>query len=445
MALTTTPTDVSPANIKQSSPAKYVDLNDFINAVNAPDNRDALVKTFGDQGITGFLKLVGAVTNVGEADEVTWWEETRLHPVQEVNLSATAATAMTRIYTASGSVNVRVNDVVVLEDGETRAFVTAVSATGLTVAAFDAAGLPAISATSATAVKHKIVGNMYAQGSDQPSEFYESNVNKYTNPFMIIKDIYKVTGSQATNKSWVMVNGQKYWYLKAQEDFNRRFENWRETMLLLGKKVSGAATANISNISGSEGYFSAIEDNGIVSPKLTAVSGIDDLIDEMDVQGAVSDEYAMFLSRNQDLAIDDMLAYGLATALTNGLPAQFGTFNNSEEMAVALGFKSFSRGGRSFHKRSWKLLNEQNLLKDTDFKGAIVPTGMMADAKTGKYVPSLEMNYKSAPNENRLMKSWLTGSILGATNQTTDAGQFNYLSEVNLVTRARNQHVLIKY
>jgi hypothetical protein len=36
--------------------------------VNKPDNRDLLVKTYGNQGITGFLQMVGAVKSNGAAD-----------------------------------------------------------------------------------------------------------------------------------------------------------------------------------------------------------------------------------------------------------------------------------------------------------------------------------------------------------------------------------------
>ena len=447
MALTSTPTDHSPAVIKQSSPAKYVDLNDFLNVIPKPDNRADLVKAFGDQGITGFLEIVGAVTNVGEADEVTFWEETRLHPVQLVHLAATAASALTKTYTASGSVVVRANDVILLEDGSTRAYVTAVSSTGYAVAAFDSdAPIPAIGATGYT--EHKIIGNSYGQGTDQPSEYFESNVVRRTNPFMIIKDIYKVTGSQATNKSWVKLpNGQEYWYLKAQEDMNKRFKNWRETMLVAGELVKGSATANITTIDGSEGLFSAIQDRGIVAPSFVATTGLalfDELIEEYDVQGAACDEYMGFFTTSLMLAFDGMLAYGLASSMTNGLPSQFGNFANSEQMAVNLGFKSFTRGGRTFHNKRWKLLNDPTLLGGTDFKGVLIPTGMAVDAKTGKSVPVLEMNYKSGPNENRLMKSWATESVLGARTGTKDIAQINYLSEVNLVTRAANQYTLFK-
>ena len=56
--------------------ADYVSLYDL---ANKEDNRDMLVKTFGAQGITGFLQMVGAIKANGTADEVQYWEETRLH------------------------------------------------------------------------------------------------------------------------------------------------------------------------------------------------------------------------------------------------------------------------------------------------------------------------------------------------------------------------------
>jgi hypothetical protein len=56
----------------------------------------------------------------------------------------------------------------------------------------------------------------------------------------------------------------------------------------------------------------------------------------------------------------------------------------------------------------------------------------------------LEMNYKAANGYSREMEHWMTGSILGVTNTNEDSLQFNYRSECNLITRAANQHVLIK-
>ena len=49
----------------------------------------------------------------------------------------------------------------------------------------------------------------------------------------------------------------------------------------------------------------------------------------------------MYLNRTQDLAIDDLLANGIATQVTAGLSGQFGAFTPAD-MAVELGFKSFT-------------------------------------------------------------------------------------------------------
>ena len=118
-------------------------------------------------------------------------------------------------------------------------------------------------------------------------------------------------------------------------------------------------------------------------------------------------------------------------------------------MAVELGFQSFTRGGYTFHKHDWKLLNEPTLLGAStaaaaEFIGAIIPMSTVVDAKSGDRNPSLELNFKASNGYSREMEHWMTGSILGATNDTKDLVQFNYRSEVALVTRGANRHVLIK-
>jgi len=54
------------------------------------------------------------------------------------------------------------------------------------------------------------------------------------------------------------------------------------------------------------------------------------------------------------------------------------------------------------------------------------------------------MNFKNTNGYSREMEHWITGSFMGATNDTKDIAQFNYRSELALVTRAANRHMLIK-
>ena len=106
----------------------------------------------------------------------------------------------------------------------------------------------------------------YAQGSDQPGQFIESNVIRRTNPYMILKETFKVSGSQATNIGWINVgNGDYRWYVKGEMDTRQRFLDKREMMMLLGENTATAGiTVGGKAVGGSEGYFAAIEDRGIV-------------------------------------------------------------------------------------------------------------------------------------------------------------------------------------
>ena len=273
---------------------------------------------------------------------------------------------------------------------------------------------------------------------------------------MIMKEIYKVTGSQATNIGWVDVGGGDYrWFIKGEADTRQRFIDKREMMMLLGQKnenLSPSTGYGSSAISGSEGYFSAIENRGLVTDGyIDGLVDLDIIITALDRNGA-GPEYALYVDRLQDLALDDIVAKGLATSMTAGVATQFGAFNNSPNMAIELGFKSFGRGGYTFHKHDWKLLNEPTLLGTSaastsagaGFAGVMIPMATVVDPKTGNREFPLEINYKSTNGVSREMQHWLTGSFMGATNSTRDELQFNYLSEIALVTRAANRHVLIK-
>ena len=444
----------------QATPQNYVSLGDLIDPTK-PDVRDLYVQTFGDQGITGFLDLTGAKKNAGTSDKVEWYEEGRLH--KTVTGSYDASANKINLTNNTSAVVARVNDVLLSPAG-TRLLVTAVNAdadgTGSGLPSLSVTQLDGDTATGATddesSVTFAIIGNIYGQGTDQPTQFYQTGLVKRSNPYIITKEMYEVNGSQATNIGWLNVNGQYMWYLKNEMDARKRFMNEREMMLLYsqlpGSSLSFTNGGVTQNIVGSEGYFEAVEKRGITATGTfeaatstsTAIAEMDEIILELDKEGAPS-EYAMYVNRQNSLDIDDMLANGIATATTAGLAGQFGAFNNSPDMAVQLGFKSFTRGGYTFHKHDWKLLNDPTLGAIGGYKGAMVPMSQVADAQTGVKSPALEMNYKAAGNYSREMEHWIEGGgVLGHVTSGKDTVKFNYRSECNLVTRAANQHVVLK-
>ena len=456
MAITANQKSTDVAALLQSSPDKYVSLGDILE-YNKPDNRDLLIETYGDQGITGFLELTGAVKNAGTNDQVQYWEEGRLHKTVTVNGNISGASAENDItITSVGDDQCRVNDVLLTPAGA-RLVVRAVSSS--TITARTMSGLPFTTETAPGVLP--IIGNIYAQGTGQPTSFYKNDVVRRTNDFLITKETYQVNGSQATNIGWINTgNGDYRWYVRGEMDTRKRFMNQREMMMLFAQRFdSTLVAADTDNavladqgeavqITGSEGYFSAVEDRGIVTTgDFDSMADIDKIVLLLDKEGAPS-EYAMYLNTQTSLNMDDMVASGIATSVTAGLPGQFGAFQNSPDMAVQLGFKSFTRGGYTFHKHDWKLLNDPTLLGAFGtplFKGAMVPMTQVADAKTGAKAPALEMNCKGANGYSRDMEHWVTGGgVLGFATDGDDLAKFHYRSECNLITRAANKHVVLK-
>ena len=158
----------------------------------------------------------------------------------------------------------------------------------------------------------------------------------------------------------------------------------------------------------------------------------------------------LFLQRQTSLDFDDMLA-SISGGFSGG--TAFGLFENSEEMALNLGFSGFRRGSYDFYKTSWKYLNDastrggsSNFVNGDNIDGVLVPAGTSTvyDQLLGTNIrrPFLHVRYRASQADDRRMKSWLTGSVGGASTSTLDAMEVNFLSERCLCVQARNNFVL---
>jgi hypothetical protein len=101
----------------------------------------------------------------------------------------------------------------------------------------------------------------------------------------------------------------------------------------------------------------------------------------------------------------------------------YGAFNGASEIAVAMGFKSFQRGGYTFHKKSYEALTHFPMLGAAGFDyagmGIVIPGDAGRDAKSGDSIPALQIRYKAAEGYSREMEHWLTGSA-GLAQATND-------------------------
>ena len=151
----------------------------------------------------------------------------------------------------------------------------------------------------------------------------------------------------------------------------------------------------------------------------------------------------LFLDRGANLGIDDML--GAVNSNYDG-GTSFGVFNNSADMALNLGFSGFRRGSYDFYKTDWKYLNNKSTRGLVGgLEGVLVPAGTSSvyDQNLGQNVkrPFLHVRYRASEADNRKLKTWITGSLGGASSSGTDKMEVHYLSERCLVVQAANNFI----
>ena len=447
-----------------------------------PELYEAEVERYGNRTLSGFLRMVGAEMPM-TSDQVIWSEQNRLHiSYADCAIAANSGGgANLGIDITNGGANTQVSNVVspastvvVMDDfgGELKCFVDASnSATGLiSVQPYTAADLSGLTGL----VKVFVYGSDYQKGQSSAQAISGANAIGGANPMItvnpafttfsnnpiIIRSQYSINGSDTAQIGWVEVatedgTGGYLWYLKAESETRLRFEDYLEMSMVEGElknaAVSPIAGAAGVGIIGTEGLFAAIQNGGNVEVGFTAAAGIDAfdaILKNLDTQGAI-EENMLFLNRNTALDFDDMLA-SISGGYAGG--TAFGLFENSEEMALNLGFSGFRRGSYDFYKTDWKYLNDAStrgaMTGPASIEGVLVPAGTSTvyDQILGTNIrrPFLHVRYRASQADDRRMKSWLTGSVCGAFTSTLDAMEVNFLSERCLVTQARNNFVLFK-
>ncbi len=479
MAATLTPTfgSIQPSQVQQPLQSNYLQFNGAGAGANnfaqqyLPEIYEQEVERYGNRTLSGFLKMVGAEMPM-TSDQVIWSEQNRLHisyngVAVDANVGASGPTNVITVGAADTNV-VSVNDTVVLLNpatgAEAKAIVTA-STPGaggsFTVQSYDNTGLVgnlvAAAVAVGTGIKVFVYGSDYSKGSNVATGSRVSvqpSFTQFSNSPIILRNQYTISGSDMSQIGWVEVATEDgtsgyLWYLKAESETRLRFEDYLEMSMVEAEYNQVAATTATNP--GSQGLFAAIQARGNVEVGFTAADGLadfDNILKNLDTQGAI-EENMLFLQRQTSLDFDDMLA-ALSSGAAGG--TAFGLFENSEEMALNLGFSGFRRGSYDFYKTDWKYLNDAStrggLTGISSIEGVLVPAGTSTvyDQILGTNIrrPFLHVRYRASASDDRRMKSWLTGSAGGATTSTLDAMEVNFLSERCLVTQAANNFVLFK-
>jgi len=485
-----------PSSQQQTLSTNYVDFTSTSTKGWAqqylPELMEKEAEIFGPRTISGFLAQVGAEEAM-TSDRVIWSEQSRLHISlkgtinQDGDVSSSGAKgSFTVTSDIDGNVlndgfgdsavgdlhGVRNHDLVLLSTPGVvvRALVVAINGNSIGLRAYNADTLAALSET-AGACTLLVIGSEFKKGDNYDGQSRrganEPTFKTFTNKPIIMKDYYEVSGSDSARIGWVEVSSEGgasgyLWYLKAEADTRARFNDYLEMAML--ESIPGSNSTNVDGElgltpegdAGTEGLFHAIEQRGNITTGVTGVNAATDLAEfdailaEFDKQGAI-EENMMFVNRATSLAIDDMLAsmnsYGAGGT-------SYGVFNNSEDMALNLGFSGFRRGSYDFYKSDFRYLNDLatrggiNATAGSEaIRGVILPAGSSSvyDQTVGAAVrrPFLHIRFRASQTDDRRMKTWVTGSV-GAATSALDVMQIHFLTERCLVVQGANNFMLMK-
>jgi hypothetical protein len=468
--------------------------NDFAQQY-LPEVYEAEVERYGNRTLNGFLRMVGAEMPMS-SDQVIWSEQNRLHIAYTAvqNPTAAAGGGTTFTFVTGGATGVQnaifPNDTIVVMNPTTGVTIkgvvgastnnAALTLATITCYPFQAANWDALGNQVAN-LKMFVYGSVFAKGTVGATaqggaagsvKSIQPSFTQFSNQPIIIKDSFQINGSDMAQIGWVEVATEDgtsgyLWYLKSESETRLRFDDYLEMSMVEGELAAAAngvnfaaqangavpgftAAAGASVAHGTEGLFAAIQARGNVMAGFsggTGISDFDQVLKNLDTQGAI-EENMLFLNRSLDLDFDDMLGQ-ISSGQAGG--TAYGLFENSEDMALNLGFSGFRRGSYDFYKTSWKYLNDASTrggVAVSGIEGVLIPAGTSTvyDQQLGTNIrrPFLHVRYRASQTEDRRYKNWITGSAGGAATTALDAMQVNWLSERCLVTQAANNFVLFQ-
>ena len=485
MAITYSP-DPFLGSIQPSQKQQALESN-YLNFTNGDDNNfaqqylpeiyEAEVERYGNRTLSGFLRMVGAEMPMS-SDQVVWSEQNRLHISYDNVVSNDLGTTLTIAQSASVQCVISPRATIVIMNpatgAEVKALVDSVTGAGnsgnCTIAVFPYTQLNLTAAgggvdlSDLTTLKIFVYGSEYAKGTkDDDRVSVTPQFTQYSNSPIIIKDKFAIAGSDTSQIGWVEIAtedgaGGYLWYLKAESETRLRFEDYLEMSVVEGELKNAASGAG-NLVKGTEGLFAAVKNRGNVvtgfagtgETSTSRLASFDEILKNLDTQGAI-EENMLFLNRATSLDFDDMLA-GVGAGAIYGGGSSYGVFENSEDMALNLGFSGFRRGSYDFYKTDWKYLNDASTRGAiqgavASVEGVLVPAGTSTvyDQILGTNIrrPFLHVRYRASQADDRRMKSWLTGSAGGAMSSDLDAMEVNFLSERCLCVQAANNFVLFQ-
>jgi hypothetical protein len=433
----------TPSAVRVATSDNYVSTLD----IHKPDIDKQLIQRYGIQSITPLVSAMGRMIPVAQT-EYSHYEETFIH--QNFQFSAGTAPAsgyaeltvtIAPTFMDGNYTYAREKDVLQSADGRQFLVTETSDSVGSSLAANEVKIKPSAEwdSTAVINIDFIVIGRMNLEGGRTPDQTLTPRVNKYTNNVMIIDDAYFYTGTEGTNQTWVEVEGVDgksgyLWYLKGENDTRKRFENYAEMEMLLGKTLSNAAgSLGADGYRSTRGMIPDIQANGqtqALGGSPITMADITAMIKSLDkYRGAKNNKWMVGFDLRTDL---DALLASQNGHYSGGF--NYGLFEDNESVkGLKLEFDRFRKNGYNFDIVTYDLFNDPKLLGADGFpysgSGIVMPMDVGRDPKTNKAIPSVAIRYKEVGGNSRLMEHWLTGGTNGVYTNDVDGVKCNYRTE----------------
>ncbi len=397
---------------ERATPFNFISPYDYATQYK-PELNPQLYMKYGKGKITGFVRLTGSEMPFA-SDEVKHAEQGRLMS------SYDDVTVVGDVFTFTDTHTLRVNDEVIVSDGsiEKTGIVSAINSSTEVVIENNDAG--AFGLTGAVTVVP--FSNSFGKGTGNFTEGLTWNPDIITNYPKIVKEFFEVSESDMAHLTWVETPYGDMWYNYDLERTMDKYDNLLELSHIYSRRSEdGSASANAGLPRGMKGILQQIEERGnIANEYIQNIEELSDIAYRIKRQGACR-EFTVFADHQQMAYFRQMLA-GLNGHYANG--ANYGVFQNSMDMALALDFSSVKIDGVTFHFTPWALLDDPTLLGRTNFNSTniaclLVPQGEKAVTEAGETVarPYLSIRYRQRGGINRYKDVDFFGGSIGTAHK----------------------------
>lgn len=422
------------SQIPKQLPTNYIDPYNYA-MVYQPELIPELVYSFGKGSILGFMRATQSGMNkTYSSDKIQHAEAGRLHRFHK---SATIAGNDITFPTAHG---LEKNMVIRFKNASNVYYQAIVSrVTSSTVATILNDGMGALP-TGAVSDISVDFSSRFLKGDEAFKQGVTHGVRIYENYSHTFKHHQETTNSDMGHNIWVKTKEGVQWFNYEMARESAKFDNITELTAIFHRRAKTGSASQLAGFAqGMHGVVEIIEGFGnVFNDLITTVNDLSAIAFRAKQNNCR--ELNMWCSHRQ-MAKFRELAGGVNASFLQGF--NYGSFNNSMEMALNLDFSSIKVDGVQFNFVAWEALNDPTLssifggTEGLNFIG--IPTGNTSITVDGGIcsVGKIEMLFRKTSHGIREKETKFFGKL--GTPVPEDKSWVDWLSEGTVRVSAPNQ------